>query len=412
MNETQHPNFVVIIPTRERLSVLRHTLLCVLRQDYAHLKIVVSDNFSSDGTRDWVQQVNDPRILYVNTGKRVSMSDNWEFALGCAPDGWITFVGDDDGLPIGSLNRVAEIIRESRAEAIRTRFATYDWPGVLGREKSRLLVPVGHGWRKRNCEKWLSRCLSGKASYAELPMIYNGGFVKRSVFEILRQRSGRYFRSCNPDIYSGIAVASVLESYVYVNEALAINGTSSFSTGSSFNSNDRMKNRAPADKFLSENNLPFHHDMVSSGSQPFPKSIQAYIYESYLQSALLRARTSAALDRIMHQRQLALVVDSESPEPEAIRAWSQIFVDQHGLQPLPRGILRLMIRLRNKARRAILKIRTAMGLVILDGEAVPLQTVEDAAIASATIAARRARIHTWPFLVGERLRSLRAQRDR
>lgn len=71
----------VIIPTRERGEVLAHALKTVLAQDYGDLHVLVSDNASTDGTRDIVHGSDDPRIRYVNTGKRLSMSRNWEFAL-------------------------------------------------------------------------------------------------------------------------------------------------------------------------------------------------------------------------------------------------------------------------------------------------------------------------------------------
>ena len=45
------------------------------------LDILVSDNFSKDSTEEVVGDIRDPRIRYVNTGKRVCMSHNWEFAL-------------------------------------------------------------------------------------------------------------------------------------------------------------------------------------------------------------------------------------------------------------------------------------------------------------------------------------------
>ena len=43
------------------------------------------------------------------------MSENWEFALGFADEGWITYLGDDDGLPLGAIKKVADIIRKTGA---------------------------------------------------------------------------------------------------------------------------------------------------------------------------------------------------------------------------------------------------------------------------------------------------------
>ncbi|OZA21859.1 MAG: hypothetical protein B7X93_13530 [Hydrogenophilales bacterium 17-61-9] len=85
-----HFKFTIIIPTRERADVLSGSLKTALMQEYDNLEILVSDNFSSDHTRDVVASFNDPRIRYVNTGKRLSMSHNWEFALSHVDGGWLT----------------------------------------------------------------------------------------------------------------------------------------------------------------------------------------------------------------------------------------------------------------------------------------------------------------------------------
>ena len=79
-------HFNVIVPTRERADVLLHCLRTIVAQDYERLKIIVSDNFSQDHTEEIVRSFRDERISYLNTGARLSMSHNWEFALGHASE--------------------------------------------------------------------------------------------------------------------------------------------------------------------------------------------------------------------------------------------------------------------------------------------------------------------------------------
>jgi glycosyltransferase involved in cell wall biosynthesis len=103
------PKITVIVPTRERCDVLQHCLQTLTMQDYQHLEILVSDNFSADATKEVVASAGDPRIRYINTGRRLSMSHNWEFALSHVRDGWVTFIGDDDGLPPGAIASVSDL---------------------------------------------------------------------------------------------------------------------------------------------------------------------------------------------------------------------------------------------------------------------------------------------------------------
>lgn len=57
------------------------------------------------------------------------MSHNWEFALSHIADGWVTIVGDDDGLLPGSLQKVAALIRSTGTLAVQSATCRYQWPG-------------------------------------------------------------------------------------------------------------------------------------------------------------------------------------------------------------------------------------------------------------------------------------------
>jgi len=82
--------FTIVIPTRERSDTLMHAIKTALSQDYENFRVLVSDNASQDQTKEKVEALKDPRIHYINTGQRVSMSENWEFALNHVSDGWLT----------------------------------------------------------------------------------------------------------------------------------------------------------------------------------------------------------------------------------------------------------------------------------------------------------------------------------
>ena len=181
------PKITVVIPTRERLPVLKFCVQTVLAQTYENLEILVSDNFSTDGTGDFVRGLADPRVRYVNTGRRVSMSENWEHALSYVENGWVTFLGDDDGLVPGAIERLAEIIKSTDCEAITYRACNYIWPVASGSNVGRLIVPLTHGRQtRRNAAKWLQRVMDGHAFYSDLPIIYVLGAVSMDLIARLK----------------------------------------------------------------------------------------------------------------------------------------------------------------------------------------------------------------------------------
>ena len=119
------PRVTVIIPTRERADTLFYTLQTVVSQSYANFRIIVSDNFSSDTTKDVVMSFRDDRIEYFNTGKRLSMSHNWEFALEKISEGYVTILGSDDGHIPGTCKIVNDIIKKHNPEALMSKECFY-----------------------------------------------------------------------------------------------------------------------------------------------------------------------------------------------------------------------------------------------------------------------------------------------
>jgi len=392
------PKITVIIPTRQRCDVLEFALRTVTAQDYENLEIIVSDNFSDDDTQGVVRRANDSRIRYLNTEKRLSMSHNWEFALSHVEDGWVTFMGDDDGLLPGSLFRMAEIIQETQAPAIRTEYCTYDWPGMPEHPKGQLIVPLSNGMEKRNSRRWLYKTLEGLVRYSQLPMIYNGGFIHLSLLQRIRYRTGTFFSSVNPDVYTAVAISRLTDDFLFVREPLAISGTSRHSNGHSAFSVSATRNSQAYSQFLSEGNIPFHPDMPTLEDGSLPLSIQACVYEAYLQSAPLLG----GVDEMSHARQLAVILTTSGKHRAMIDAWGWKFAERHGLDYS--GAIRTATRLRPKLKANAMKQKLGRVLRSVVTDRLPLRNVHEASIAAAVIRAMPGRGDSLRFL-GDELRN-------
>ena len=400
MNE---PKITVIIPTRERCDVLGKTLQTVVAQDYDQLEIIVSDNFSADHTRDVVEAFDDPRIRYVNTGRRLSMSHNWEFALSHVADGWLTILGDDDGLLPNALAKIARLVRSNATEAIRSRVCGYGWPGSDGTSFGSLTVPLASGFEQRKSAEWLGRVLEGKTPYTDLPMLYNGGFVAHAVVERIRRMTGNIYRSSIPDIYGAVAIASVTEDYLFCHEPLAINGASRHSTGTAYFSNRAKLPSCSADLFHSEGIIPIHADMAASDDGRFPKSLQAMVFESYLQSADLRPNAPP----LPHATELRLVLATDFQHNPEVQQWGRRFAQRHGLdyEAIERSStsVKRRLRLAAGARNVVGELRSFQ----LDGSCdLPLWDVHEASIAAASILQFGSRYRGWPRVLRRVARKL------
>jgi hypothetical protein len=376
------PKVTVIIPTRERAKELEKSLKTVTKQDYGNLEIIVSDNFSCDDTEDVVRSARDARVKYINTGKRVSMSNNWEFALSHVADGWVTIIGDDDGLLPASLDKVSELIRSTDIKAITSHSCLYSWPSLTGMEFGRMEIPLKAGFHVRNSKAWLLRVMEGRADYIDLPLLYTGGFVDMSVLNRAKSKTATFYHSCIPDLYSGAAISSVIESYIYSNEPLAIRGISGHSTGTSVLSGEATSDGLPKQKFSSEGNIPFHKDVPLCADGSYPLSVPAIMYESYLQSSFLR---DVEWGEVTHAQQLEVILARAGRHRDPVMEWGKIFATAHGLQFDEIRRRAILKKATLRAGKVLSLVSDSFNTYSVGAIELPIKDVYEASIAAAEV---------------------------
>ncbi len=274
----EQKKFTIVIPTRERADTLQHSLRTCTTQDYDNLTIIVSDNCSLDNTRDVVASFDDPRIQYINTEKRLSMSHNWEFALSHVQDGFVTYLGDDDGLLPNSVKDSNDLLNETGLAAINMNPNTdmYLWPSYFNKQQANMMkVSFQNGYEVRDGNTELQKLMRCQQEHSPIPCVYTS-FIDMAVINQVKSVSKTLFRSQIPDSYSAVALANAIGKYVYAKRRLRLNGLSSHSTGSSQFNYDA--NQRSADLFSSEVSIPFHRDMIYSASYSY------MIAENFLQS--------------------------------------------------------------------------------------------------------------------------------
>src|SRR5260221_3430582 len=274
----QH-KFTIIIPTRNRADVLEWALKTCVEQEYENLEIIISDNYSEDHTKEVVSSYHDKRIKYYNTGQRLSTSHNWEFALSKTNGGYVSVLGDDDGFLPHAVTSINGILNNNPLDAICWHQSKYFWPDS-GFQKNSLFVIMRKGIRIYSGKENLKKVLNYQSHYSTNPSLY-GGFIKTDLIDAIRKRSnGFFFHSRIPDIYSGIAIASQIENYIYSIGPYSIAGVSSHSHGASIVSADENLKKS-FNLFMNEGELiPFHPSLELVTS-----SIPLLVAESGLQAA-------------------------------------------------------------------------------------------------------------------------------
>lgn len=228
----------IIIPTCERVEFLEYSLAacCDIRDD--NVEIIVSDNFSADLTKEVVGRVGDSRVRYINTGQRLSMRLNFEYALAHADGDYIIMIGDDDAILPGQFSFLRKILEDRKPDSLSWKAVHYFWPnedlpdggGRIKLARKDLFGPVRFA-EKAQLQRTAVQTRSQKNFI--LPMIY-GGAISMRVVEAMRSNFGGVFLGSWPDIYSNFASLSRAKNHIYLMHPFSISGIGKKSHGFSF----------------------------------------------------------------------------------------------------------------------------------------------------------------------------------
>ena len=225
----------IIIPTRERAAYLGASISTALAIEDPDIEVVVSDNASTDGTRAVVEGFSDPRLIYVETGRRVSMRENFCRGLDASSGDYVLFFGDDDAILPGQFAALRRIVDEDRPDGVTWHRMTYGWP------------IAGYGRKTGGLRFFRDKCFGAVTAYDPgrnrdhlmacrlsamhpSPNIYHG-CASRSYLDRLAPQKGVWFDSIIPDVNFEYRATLAGGDFRHVDHVLSINGYSPASTG-------------------------------------------------------------------------------------------------------------------------------------------------------------------------------------
>lgn len=172
----------IAIPTYNRASMLRGAIESVLSQSCPDFRLIVSDNASSDDTRDVVESFGDPRIDYISSEHNVGMIGNINRLIDRANTEFLVLLPDDDFLYPGYVEAVLDVLdRYPRVGVVHTAFDLVDRDSLVLERNRRLLdtsrlvsVESGHEFLKRSMRTTWAVCFSS-AIYRRHAIVEAGG---------------------------------------------------------------------------------------------------------------------------------------------------------------------------------------------------------------------------------------------
>lgn len=230
--------FSILLPTRNRLELLRYAVESVRLQDYQDWEIIISDNASTDDVAGFAASCNDERIRCFRTECLLPVTENWNAALERSSGDYLIMLGDDDGLMRGCLSAARRMIVDWEGpDAIYTQALQFAYPGVIPGEKKAFIQTAYNAFLEGAREPFLlSRETALEMVQSALDFRLWYGFnmqhfiISRKLVQALEGK-GPFFQSPYPDYYAANSILLAARSLVANPKPLIMIGISPKSFG-------------------------------------------------------------------------------------------------------------------------------------------------------------------------------------
>ena len=104
----------ILLPTKNRLHLLKNAVSSILRCNDRFFEIVISDNASDSSVEEWVKNQNNKKIKYHKFSSEVPVTDNWNKAYELSTGSYFIMLGDDDVLLPSFFKTIRNLIVQNR----------------------------------------------------------------------------------------------------------------------------------------------------------------------------------------------------------------------------------------------------------------------------------------------------------
>lgn len=261
--------YSLIIPVRNGMPYLPYCVQSIISQKYQDYELIISDDHSTDGTKEYLKTLNHPNIKIIYPQESMSMSEHWEWALTYSNGDWIMFVGQDDGVQLYFFelaDQLIDIANKKNVRAIMSERAFFFWPGCDELYGNRILLyRAVDKIHFINSFQQALLALLGIQDYFELPTMYTTSLFKKTLVEEAKTKQGGKLFLTHPQDANLAAIAVRLErQYLKSDIPLGWVGSSPKSAGMavtlSFEKKEKIIEQVQEDylKKITKSSLEYH----------------------------------------------------------------------------------------------------------------------------------------------------------
>ena len=233
------PFFSLVIPTHNRLALLRQAVESIMRQGSADWECVVFDNASEEPLGDYVRSLGDKRIRYERSDTFLPVTDSWNRAIDHASGTYVMLIGDDDGLTPNFVERLRGLVDSFGApDVVYSSIYQFFHPGVAPWERAGYVANLKNafflaGRAEPFVLSWTEarKAVAGSLNVRRNFTFNMQAFTFSRAFLARLRMDGAVFHSPFPDYYLANMAMGMADKVVVVPEPLTIAGVSRASFG-------------------------------------------------------------------------------------------------------------------------------------------------------------------------------------
>ncbi|MDE7224193.1 MAG: glycosyltransferase, partial [Acetatifactor sp.] len=140
MDNEKRPLVSVVLPTYNRIGTLPTAIYSVLNQTYDNLELIVMDDGSEDGTKEYLKNISDERLRYKRSDVNLGPSAARNMGARLARGEYLAFQDSDDEWMPDKLDKQMKLMLESgEFSLVYCAFAKYRNGELLGYTPSKTL---------------------------------------------------------------------------------------------------------------------------------------------------------------------------------------------------------------------------------------------------------------------------------
>ena len=123
------PLVSICLPTYNYARYLPQAISSCLNQTYEPLEIIITDDASTDNSREVISSFDDPRIRFVENPVRLGLVGNWNKALSLVSGEIVKFIFADDYLADNTVEEIVAAYRDPRVDLVFSSARVIDGQG-------------------------------------------------------------------------------------------------------------------------------------------------------------------------------------------------------------------------------------------------------------------------------------------